>query len=111
LCFFLVLYLATLRLPLLGSKDLLELTILPGLTAALVGNAAQVVLTDREEDMRPLRTTWEANQEVLNTVHLSSFDWNAPTAPAKVSHDADVILAVECVSADGQVLLLFHGVM
>lgn len=73
----------------------------PGITAGLVARASRVILTDREEDLRQLRRSVEANAVLLRGFEIVSLDWGETAVPhPQVDSRAEVVLAVECISAD-----------
>ncbi|KAH9253644.1 hypothetical protein BASA81_008262 [Batrachochytrium salamandrivorans] len=72
----------------------------PGITAGLVAHASQVILTDREDDLRQLRRSVEGSP-ALRRFELVNLDWSQTGIPhPQVDSRAEVILAVECISAD-----------
>ena len=75
----------------------------PGLVAKITCDASSVSLTDRDEDLKVLRRMLDQNASVLNDLEDSlqsvDFDWSQ-NANSMISECADVILAIECVSAD-----------
>ena len=76
----------------------------PGLVAALTCQAEHVYLTDREEDLQVLRRSMsKQNTDLLpilgKRVTLIDYDW--AEQPDDLKNQADVILAVECISQDG----------
>jgi hypothetical protein len=73
----------------------------PGLLCAVTNQANKVILTDRAEDLTFLQSALQNNLHIpeLKQVCAVPFDWSAD-APEEVACRAQVILAVECVSAD-----------
>jgi predicted nicotinamide N-methyase len=74
----------------------------PGIVAGITCDAAEVFLTDRAEDLKVLENAFKANGELLESgvqcrFHPVAYDW-AQSPPTSVK--GDVIIAVECVSAD-----------
>jgi len=73
----------------------------PGLVAGISCEAEKVWLTDREDDLIPLRKAFAVNVAALGEysgrIEPVDFDWSESV---RADVQADVILAVECVSAD-----------
>lgn len=74
----------------------------PGFTSGYVANAKNVLLTDREDDLVQLRRTMEHNNNIVDgeKFHAVAFDWCSNAEIPQIDHQADIILAIECISAD-----------
>jgi predicted nicotinamide N-methyase len=73
----------------------------PGVVCGLSCGGSRVVLTDRDQDLHFLKKALIANSSLrdLEKITAVPFDWSIE-APMEIASKAQVILAVECVSAD-----------
>jgi predicted nicotinamide N-methyase len=87
---------------LFSNKTVVELGCglgIPGLCTAITSTPNKVFLTDREEDLKVLKGAHAKNKTGFDRVEILPYDWSVP-APETIRHRADVLLAIECVSAD-----------